>query len=85
MVDPSVGMLLGCGVNTQPQFMKFLPDAVPPCVGVSMAPKGFTALALSQVIVLTPNVTSFPSVSAAMAWILKVPLPPLGKKLVSII
>ena len=29
MVEPSVGILSGCGVNTQPQLIKLLPEAVP--------------------------------------------------------
>ena len=80
-----MGILLGRGVSAQPQTTKLLPEAIPPCLGVSMAPKGLTALALSQVMVLLPRVTLCPEVSVALAYIVKAPFPPLGKKLVSII
>ena len=38
-------------------------DASPPCVGVSIVPKGSEALALSQLIVLEPRSALFPSLS----------------------
>ena len=50
MVDPSSGMILGCGVSAQPKLMN-VPDTVAPCSGVSMVPNGLVAWALAHVIV----------------------------------
>jgi hypothetical protein len=61
IVEPSVGIVFGKGVSAHPKFTKFVPDAPPPWVGVSIAPNGFVAWALSQVIVRVPNSCVLPS------------------------
>jgi len=61
-----------------------LPLTVPPWIGVSIAPKGAVAFALSQTIVFVPSDVEFPSASSAIAWSRNVPLPRFGRKFVSI-
>ena len=50
MVDPSIGITFGCGVSAHPKLM-IVPEIVSPCNGVSIAPKGFVAVAFEQGIV----------------------------------
>src|SRR5260370_33870338 len=89
IVDASMGTMLGYWVSTQAKLRNALPDAVPPCPGVSMVPNGLEACALSTVMVCAPKSIEAPALLCAMAWILYVPLPspaepPLfGRKVVS--
>ena len=55
IVEPSEAIDLGLGVRAQPKFTKDAPDTVPPCVGVSIAPKGSVADALVHVMVFDPG------------------------------
>ena len=55
----------GGGVSAQPKLTKLEPATTPPCVGVSMVPNGFVALALAQVIVRVPSSVEWPSRSCA--------------------
>ncbi len=82
IVDESARMSFGSCVSTQPP-LAITPLATPPCGGTSIAPNGFVAWALSQVIVLTPRAVGSASASNAYARRLNVPLPRFGRKLVS--
>src|SRR5258708_1820219 len=68
--------------STQPKLL-IVPLTVSPWSGVSIAPNGVVAALLAQVIVFVPSVVPCPSASYAIAFRLNVPLPPLGRKLVS--
>src|SRR5262245_50308776 len=74
----------GAGDSTQPKLATADPLTVPPCAGVSMAPNGAIAVLFVHTIVLLPSVVECPSASSAIAYSLNVPLPRLGRKLVSI-
>ena len=75
IVDPSIGMIFGCGVSAHPKLTKPVPDATPPCDGVSIDPNGRVAVAFAQVIVRDPNHTVWPSRSVTQTWNTNVPFP----------
>src|SRR5258706_8985454 len=83
-VPPSGGSALRLpGASTQPKTLYDAAVIVSPCAGVSIAPKGVVAVLFVQVMVLDPSVNECPSASSAIAVSLNVPLPRVGRKLVS--
>src|SRR5260370_38698878 len=61
IVEASIGTILGYWVSVQAKLRYALPDAVPPCPGVSMVPNGFEACALSTVMECAPKSIEAPA------------------------
>jgi len=59
-VEPSNGILFGCGARTHPKFVT-VPDTTWPWPGVSIVPKGAVAVAFDNTMVLEPSKTFAPS------------------------
>ena len=60
IVEPSEGIVFGCGVSAQPKLMT-TPETVAPCAGVSMVPNGRVLAALAATMTRVPMVWLWPA------------------------